>query len=48
MHQESEYQEITDDDTHQKNKKKKPNKKDDWSDKALEDFLRAAGKRHER
>ena len=39
MHQESEYQEITDDDTHQKNKKKKPNKKDDWSDKALEDFL---------
>ena len=48
MHQESDYQEITDDDTHQKNKKKKQNKKDDWSDKALEDFLRAAGKRHER
>ena len=30
---------ITDDDIYQKNKKKKPNKKEDWSDKALEDFL---------
>ena len=39
LHQESEYQDITDDDNYQKNKKKKPNKKDDWSDKALEDFL---------
>ena len=39
LHQESEYQEITDDEISQKNKKKKPNKKDDWSDKALEDFL---------
>ena len=39
LHQESEYQDITDDDINQKNKKKKPNKKDDWSDKALEDFL---------
>ena len=38
LHQESEYQDITDDDIYQKNKKK-PNKKDDWSDKALEDFL---------
>ena len=39
LHQESEYQDITDDDNYQENKKKKPNKKDDWSDKALEDFL---------
>ena len=39
LHQESEFQDITDDDNYQKNKKKKPNKKDDWSDKALEDFL---------
>ena len=39
MHQESEYQDITDDDISQNNKKKKTNKKDDWSDKALEDFL---------
>ena len=39
MHQESDYKEITDDDISQKNKKKKTNKKDDWSDKALEDFL---------
>ena len=39
LHQESEYQDITDDDNYQKNKKKKPNKKGDWSDKALEDFL---------
>ena len=39
LHQESEYQDITDDDINPKNKKKKPNKKDDWSDKALEDFL---------
>ena len=39
LHQESEYQDITDDDNYQKNKKKKPNKKEDWSDKALEDFL---------
>ena len=39
LHQESEYQDIPDDDINPKNKKKKPNKKDDWSDKALEDFL---------
>ena len=39
LHQESEYQDITDDDNYQKNKKKKTNKKDDWSDEALEDFL---------
>ena len=39
LHQESEYQDITDDDIYEKNKKKKPNKKDNWSDKALEDFL---------
>ena len=39
LHQESEYQDITDDDNYQKNKKKNPNKKEDWSDKALEDFL---------
>ena len=39
LHQESEYQDITDDDNYQKNKKKKPNKKEDWPDKALEDFL---------
>ena len=39
LHQESEYQDITDDDIYEKNKKKKPNKKDDWSDKALENFL---------
>ena len=39
LHQESEYQDITDDDNYQKNKKKKPNKKEHWSDKALEDFL---------
>ena len=39
LHQESELQDITDDDNYQKNKKKKPNKKEDWSDKALEDFL---------
>ena len=39
LHQESEYQDITDDDNNQKNRKKKANKKDDWSDKALEDFL---------
>ena len=39
LHQESEYQDITDDDNYQKNKKKKPNKKEDWSDKALEYFL---------
>ena len=39
MHQESEYQDTTDDEISQKNKKKKTNKKEDWSDKALEDFL---------
>ena len=39
LHQESEYQDITDDENYQKNKKKKPNKKEDWCDKALEDFL---------
>ena len=39
LHQESEYQDITDDDNYQKNEKKKQNKKEDWSDKALEDFL---------
>ena len=39
LHQESEYQDITDDDIYEKNKKKKPNKKENWSDKALEDFL---------
>ena len=39
LHQESDYQDITDDDIYQKSKKKKPNKKEDWSDKALEDFL---------
>ena len=39
LHQESEYQDIMDDDIYQENKKKKPNKKEDWSDKALEDFL---------
>ena len=39
LHQESEYQDITDDENYQKNKKKKPNKKEDWPDKALEDFL---------
>ena len=39
LHQESEYQDITNDDNYQKIKKKKPNKKEDWSDKALEDFL---------
>ena len=39
LHQESEYQDITDDDNYQKNKKKKPNKKEDRSDKALDDFL---------
>ena len=39
MHQESQYQDITDDDIYEKNKKKKSNKKEDWSDKALEDFL---------
>ena len=39
LHQESEYQDIRDDDIYQKIKKKKPNKKDNWSDKALEDFL---------
>ena len=39
LHQESEYQDITDDENYQKNKKKKPNKKEDWWDKALEDFL---------
>ena len=39
LHKESEYQDITDDDNYQKNKKRKPNKKDDWSDKALEHFL---------
>ena len=39
LHQESEYQDITDDDIYEKNKKKKPNKKEDWSDKALENFL---------
>ena len=39
FHQESEYQDITDDEISQKNKKKKTNKKEDWSDKALEDFL---------
>ena len=39
LHQESEYNDISDDDIYQKNKKKKPNKKEDWSDKALEDFL---------
>ena len=38
LHQESEYQDITDDEIYQKNKKKKPNNKEDWSDKALEDF----------
>ena len=51
LHQEWEYQDISDDEIYQKNKKKKPNKKDDWCDKALEDFLgnpqRAAGKRDE-
>ena len=30
---------TTDDDIYEKNKKKKPNEKDDWSDKALENFL---------
>ena len=39
LHQESEYQDITDDDNYQKNRKKKLNKKNDWSDKPLEDFL---------
>ena len=39
LHQESDYQDITDDDIYEKSKKKKPNKKEDWSDKALEDFL---------
>ena len=39
LHQESEYQDITDDDIYEKNEKKKPNKKHDWCDKALEDFL---------
>ena len=39
LHQELEYQDITDDEIYQKNKKKKTNKKDDWSDKALENFL---------
>ena len=39
LHQESEYQKITEDDIYQKNKKKKPNKKGDWSDKALKGFL---------
>ena len=39
LHQESEYQDITDDENYQKNKKKKANKEEDWSDKALEDFL---------
>ena len=39
MHQESNYQNITDDEIYQRNKKKKTNKEDDWSDKALEDFL---------
>ena len=52
LHQESEYQDIIDDDIYNKNKKKKPNKTEHWSDKALEDFLetlqRAAGKRNER
>ena len=51
LHQESEYQDISDDDIYQKNKKKKINKKDDWCDKPLEDFLgnphRAAGERDE-
>ena len=32
LYQELEYQDITDDEIYQKNKKKKPNKKDDWSD----------------
>ena len=41
LHEESEYQDITDDDIDWKNKKKKPNKKDNWSDKALEEnFLK--------
>ena len=39
MHQESEYQDITDDDNYQKNKKKKTNRTNNWYDKALEDFL---------
>ena len=39
LHQESEYNDITDDDIYQKNKKKKTNKKDDLSDKVLKDFL---------
>ena len=39
MHQDSEYQDITDDDIYQKNKKNKQNKKENWYDKALEDFL---------
>ena len=39
MHQELEYQDITDDDIYQKNKKKKTKKKEDWSDKPLGDFL---------
>ena len=51
LHQESEYNDISDDGIYQKNKKKKTNKKDNWCDKALEDFLgktqRAGGKRDE-
>ena len=39
LHQESEFQDITDDENYQNNRKKKPNKKQDWSDKVLEDFL---------
>ena len=39
MLQESEYQDITDDDIYQNNKKNKRNKKENWSDKALEDFM---------
>ena len=39
LHQELEYEYITDDDIYHKNKKKKRNKTNNWSDKALEDFL---------
>ena len=39
LHQESEYQDISDDDIYNKNKKKKTNRTNNWYDKALEDFL---------
>ena len=39
LHQEVQYKDISDDDIYHKNKKKKPNKTNNWSDKALEDFL---------